>query len=169
MKQFAGNYLKGNKKIMACAPSRYKLMNFVTCSALCCIIDLLIQFNLHTQLYTRRGSQVPYKTSVLINYLAFIFAKSHVASVFSRLPPGDLCVTRSSINMNFARLKNMSCRRMTLITNQQNKKSPPHKGHWNANSIKMQRAGFKKLGQCIVLFDTQSTLKSTTFNSNQQK
>jgi hypothetical protein len=27
-----------------------------------------------------------------------------------------------------------------LITNQQNKKSPSHKGHWNANSIKMQRA-----------------------------
>jgi hypothetical protein len=136
------------------------------CNMLCFVlyIDLLIQFNLHTQLYTRRGSQVPYKTSVLINYLAFIFAKSHVASVFSRFPPGDLCVTRSNINMNFARLKNMSCRRMTLITNQQNKKSPSHKGHWNANSIKMQRAGFKKLGQC-----TQSTLKSTTFNSNQQK
>jgi len=47
--------------------------------------------------------------------------------------------------MNFARLKkHVVSARMTagnqLITNQQNKKSPSHKGHWNANSIKMQRA-----------------------------
>jgi hypothetical protein len=100
-------------------------------------------------------------------------AMSHL---FSQGSFSEICVLRDPqyINMNFARLKkHVVSARMTagnqLITNQQNKKSPSHKGHWNANSIKMQRAGFKKLGQCIVLFDTQSTLKSTTFNSNQQK
>jgi len=103
-----------------------------------------IQFT-HSTLYApRQPSAIQNKRANQLS--GFYLCKKPCRICFLKAPSlRFVCYAIRSINMNFARLKkHVVSARMTagnqLITNQQNKKSPSHKGHWNANSIKMQRA-----------------------------